>query len=67
MIGGLDVDQVAQLLGKRPGTVRVLQHRALRRLQAELAKGTCNAMTAYDDPRDRHVPLPVVPRKPNGC
>jgi RNA polymerase sigma-70 factor (ECF subfamily) len=39
VIAGLDVDQVAQLLGKRPGTVRVLQHRALRRLHAELAKG----------------------------
>ena len=39
VIGGLDVDQVAELLGKRPGTIRVLQHRGLRRLQAELAKG----------------------------
>ncbi len=32
MLGGLDVDQVAAVLGKRPGTVRVLQHKALRRL-----------------------------------
>lgn len=32
MLAGLDVDQVAQILGKRPGTVRVLQHKALRRL-----------------------------------
>jgi len=39
VIGGLDVQQVAELLGKRPGTIRVMQHRALRRLQAELAKG----------------------------
>jgi len=39
VIAGLDVDQVAELLGKRPGTIRVIQHRALRRLQAELAKG----------------------------
>jgi RNA polymerase sigma-70 factor (ECF subfamily) len=39
VIGGLEVEQVAELLGKRPGTVRVLQHRALRRLQTELAKG----------------------------
>jgi RNA polymerase sigma-70 factor (ECF subfamily) len=37
--GGLEVEQVAELLGKRPGTIRVLQHRALRRLQAELEKG----------------------------
>ena len=39
VIGGLDVEQVAELLGKRPGTIRVLQHRALRRLHAELSKG----------------------------
>jgi RNA polymerase sigma-70 factor (ECF subfamily) len=39
VLAGLDVDQVAKLLGKRPGTIRVLQHRALRRLHAELAKG----------------------------
>ena len=32
MLAGLDVDQVAEILGKRPGTVRVLQHRALKRL-----------------------------------
>ena len=39
VIAGLDVEQVAKLLDKRPGTIRVLQHRALRRLHAELAKG----------------------------
>jgi RNA polymerase sigma-70 factor, ECF subfamily len=32
VVGGLQVSQVAELLGKRPGTVRVLQHRGLRRL-----------------------------------
>ncbi len=40
VIGGLDTSQVAEVLGKRPGTVRVLQHRALRRLaKAFAAKG----------------------------
>jgi RNA polymerase sigma-70 factor (ECF subfamily) len=39
VLGGLTVEHVAELLGKRPGTVRVLQHRALRRLHAELVKG----------------------------
>jgi RNA polymerase sigma-70 factor (ECF subfamily) len=34
VVAGLDVDQVAEILGKRPGTVRVLQHKALRRLAA---------------------------------
>jgi RNA polymerase sigma-70 factor (ECF subfamily) len=32
VVAGLDVDEVAAILGKRPGTVRVLQHRALKRL-----------------------------------
>ncbi len=38
VLGGLGVDQVAAIMGKRPGTVRVLQHRALRKLAARLAK-----------------------------
>jgi RNA polymerase sigma-70 factor (ECF subfamily) len=32
VLAGLDVDQVAMVLGKRPGAVRVLQHKALRNL-----------------------------------
>jgi RNA polymerase sigma-70 factor (ECF subfamily) len=32
MVAGLDVAQVADILGKRPGTVRSLQHKALRTL-----------------------------------
>ena len=32
VVAGLGVDEVAEIMGKRPGTVRVLQHRALRRL-----------------------------------
>jgi RNA polymerase sigma-70 factor (ECF subfamily) len=32
VIGDLDVDAVAKIVGKRPGAVRVLHHRALRRL-----------------------------------
>ena len=35
VIAGLDAEHVGQIMGKRPGTVRVLQHRGLRRL-AEL-------------------------------
>jgi RNA polymerase sigma factor (sigma-70 family) len=37
LLGGLDVDQVAEILGKRPGTVRVLQHRALKKLAEKLS------------------------------
>jgi RNA polymerase sigma-70 factor (ECF subfamily) len=36
VVGGLTVDESAEVMGKRPGTVRVLQHRALRRLAREL-------------------------------
>jgi len=40
VLGGLDVDQVAKIVGKRPGTVRVLQHRALRRLRGTFSVET---------------------------
>ena len=36
VVGGLPVDDVAAITGRRPGTVRVLQHRALRRLAQRL-------------------------------
>jgi RNA polymerase sigma-70 factor, ECF subfamily len=44
VIGGLGVAEVARITGKRPGAVRVLAHRGLRRLAqrlgaAELARG----------------------------
>ncbi len=32
VVGGLSVAQVAEVLGKRPGTVRVVQHKALKKL-----------------------------------
>jgi RNA polymerase sigma-70 factor, ECF subfamily len=38
VLGGFTADQVGRLIGKRAGTVRVLQHRALARLAAELAR-----------------------------
>ena len=37
VIVGLDVARVAQIVGKRPGAVRVASHRALRALAAALA------------------------------
>ena len=36
VVAGLGVDQVAAIMGKRPGTVRVLTHRGLRRLAERL-------------------------------
>lgn len=36
VVGGLTVEETAEVVGKRPGHIRVLQHRALRRLASEL-------------------------------
>jgi RNA polymerase sigma-70 factor (ECF subfamily) len=36
VLGGLPVEDVARIMSKRPGTVRVIQHRALRRLAGQL-------------------------------
>ena len=38
VVGGLSVEETARVVAKRPGTVRVLQHRALRRLARELGQ-----------------------------
>jgi RNA polymerase sigma-70 factor, ECF subfamily len=38
VVAGLPVDDVARITGRRPGTVRVLQHRALRRLAERLER-----------------------------
>jgi RNA polymerase sigma-70 factor, ECF subfamily len=39
VVAGLGVDRVAAIMGKRPGTVRVLTHRGLRRLGERLGDG----------------------------
>ncbi len=36
VVGGMTVEEVATIIGKRPGTVRVLQSRGLKRLQKYL-------------------------------
>ncbi len=38
VLSGLSVDEVAEILGKPAGTVRVLQHRALRRLHEQIVR-----------------------------
>jgi RNA polymerase sigma-70 factor (ECF subfamily) len=38
VVGGFTAEEVANLIGKRAGTVRVLQHRALAKLAADLAR-----------------------------
>jgi RNA polymerase sigma-70 factor, ECF subfamily len=46
VVAGLDATQVGRIMGRRPGAVRVLQHRGLRRLAALLRA---------DAPTDRGV------------
>ena len=38
VLGGFDAAEVAAIMGKRAGTVRVLQHRALTRLAGILSR-----------------------------
>jgi len=43
VMADLDADSVAEILGKRPGTIRVLQHRALRNLAMSLPDTSASA------------------------
>lgn len=69
VLAGLDVADVAEILGKQPGAVRVLAHRGLRRL-SELVPSEegCNATVGPVVTRgsDRLLPsaLPAWPRSP---
>ncbi len=38
VVAGLDVERVSQIVGKRPGAVRVLAHRGLRRLAERMER-----------------------------
>jgi RNA polymerase sigma-70 factor (ECF subfamily) len=54
LLGGLDVEAVSRILRKRPGAVRVLQHRALARLAAQAGRGEVeNRGLASVERRDR--------------
>ena len=37
VLGGFSAEEVAEITGRSPGSVRVIQHRALRRLARDLA------------------------------
>jgi RNA polymerase sigma factor (sigma-70 family) len=39
VLAGLSIDEVAQAMGKRPGAVKALQHRAVRALRRQLSTG----------------------------
>jgi RNA polymerase sigma-70 factor (ECF subfamily) len=43
-ISGLSVEDVAQIVGKKPGTVRVLSHRGLRKLAELLGDGVTESL-----------------------
>jgi RNA polymerase sigma-70 factor (ECF subfamily) len=59
VVGGLDVATVAAVTGRRAGTVRVIQHRALKRLAAELATlGNAGGEGSDGTGRDATTPLP---------
>ena len=46
VLGGLEIAEVARIVGKRPGAVRVLAHRGLRRLASRLeAAGLVRGVT----------------------
>jgi RNA polymerase sigma-70 factor, ECF subfamily len=45
VVGGFDSNEVAQILGRKPGTVRVMQKRALERLAELLAESSKEAVT----------------------
>jgi RNA polymerase sigma-70 factor (ECF subfamily) len=50
VVAGLEVEQVAEMMGKRPGTVRVLHHRALKQLGTDnVTPGTQPAVSEGED------------------
>jgi RNA polymerase sigma-70 factor (ECF subfamily) len=51
VVADMSVEEVAGIVGKSPGAVRVMQHRALRRLAAELVDETSGPSAAI--PRGR--------------
>lgn len=50
VIGGFTVDEVAQLVGRPPGTVRVMAHRALKRLAGQVGPSGSGSVTPDADP-----------------
>lgn len=48
VLAGLDVDAVAEIVSKRPGTVRVIQHRALKRLAEQFGDSRNATPTSSD-------------------
>ena len=51
VVAELGVEQVATIMGKKPGAIRVLQHRALRRLRSSLPADDGSAFLGGHPPR----------------
>ena len=59
VVAGLSVDEVARLTGRRPGSVRVLQHRALKRLARQIpARDVTKTDGPEIQPHDAREPPP---------
>jgi RNA polymerase sigma-70 factor (ECF subfamily) len=57
VVAGLDGESVAAITGRRPGAVRVAQHRALKRLARQLGpRGNAEEERSGGPPRDAHAP-----------
>ncbi len=53
VLGGLSADQVGEIVAKPPGTVRVLQHRALKRLAEEFTTERVTPRRRVTTPKGR--------------
>ena len=55
LLGGLEVEQVARILNKKPGTIRVLQHRAIKKLAALLPGLAVKVDERIPRPKERYA------------
>jgi RNA polymerase sigma-70 factor (ECF subfamily) len=62
VVGGLSAEAVGRITGRRAGTVRVIQHRALERL-AEILGDRRNDREEGSDGRGRDAHAPTSPRR----
>lgn len=59
VVAGLEVSAVAEITGRREGTIRVMQHRALKQLAKKLDEiGNGRGEGSDGTQRDAHTPIP---------
>lgn len=59
IVAGMDVARVASIMGRTPGSIRVLCHRGLRRLEQRLAEVVAAEMVAVEIPDVGSAPAVV--------